>query len=667
MNPQSRSIFGRVKESFAASYRRHPGLVIGVPLAVVSAMVIMIVWAVFFRPTPPVTPPAASSPEAAPPLALGGRYADLLPGQKRLVDDWVGRYSRVVGRPVDPAGLYDGLPLSTRTTFNGVTHALDSTTLIDSEGRSLGGTALDLVARVNTVAGQVPGAGGDRQFRIYVEMRPGARETIEKSREFRRDMDNTIYHKGYPICFRGMQKAPALQVSLTRDSARADIDVDYRSSSFPVMLVNGHLTSSNSDVRAGDNDYRHNGSWPGLSNWWRRFLGLPLVEVERPTAAAEGITIAREPRLKDVDPQEAIYDFLRAWLVEQRPDVAAGYLSTRGFACPALEQGMPPDRGMARFMLARGMGKVNERVGKIADLAEVSQGATLNDTRSRLVQQPHAAEFLMYDLRNDMAAEFDCESRLNPEQATPSKDKPLEFGTYIGAVFRLKMGQITGRTVRSVWTKEKGAWALVAYDVEPETETGEVPAVGSATPAAETVLSVVPGDSGMTRAAKGFHEALFLRKDPNAAVGFLSDKCYACYDVYRPEDAPIANSVQEARELLLQRLKLLGDWAGPAKQLDEVLVAAEPNNPDIKLVKHSQDRAFAIVSVPDSIAATFDCSQMKEGKAVRMDSAGSPVYGHYYAAGFRVKAGGPDAAVLWTLWAKDGPTWKMVSYAVIAP
>ena len=88
---------------------------------------------------------------------------------------------------------------------------------------------------------------------------------LDKSREFRRTGDNTVYHKGYPICYRSRPGPPSIQVSATTDQIRAD--VDYRSSGFPKALVNGHLSSSNSDVRAGNNDETHNHRWLGLNNW----------------------------------------------------------------------------------------------------------------------------------------------------------------------------------------------------------------------------------------------------------------------------------------------------------------------------------------------------------------------------------------------------------------
>lgn len=194
------------------------------------------------------------------------------------------------------------LPLSVKTTFSAVTHALLHTKLTDSSGVSLGDSALAIVDKVDTVAGQIEGAGGDRQFRMFVQLVPAAMEILSKSQEFNRRADNTVFHKGYPICFRSQGGVPSIQVSLSSDHSRADIDVDYRSAKFPVFLVNGHLSTSNSDVRAGNNDEIHNRHWSGLQNWWRNLLGLPWLE--QPTAAEDtsaspsipGSGLARGPR-----------------------------------------------------------------------------------------------------------------------------------------------------------------------------------------------------------------------------------------------------------------------------------------------------------------------------------------------------------------------------------
>lgn len=59
---------------------------------------------------------------------------------------------------------------------------------------------------------------------------------------------------------------PSIQVSLTRTGKRAYIDVDYRSSRGPKALVNGHLTSVNSNVRAGSNCFGRVRRWNAWLN-----------------------------------------------------------------------------------------------------------------------------------------------------------------------------------------------------------------------------------------------------------------------------------------------------------------------------------------------------------------------------------------------------------------
>jgi len=197
----------------------------------------------------------------------------LRPEQKKLVDDLVRRYNTTTGKKIVPQQGYDEARMSVRTTFDAVTHALLTSKMTDAKGKNLG-RAIDIIDAVDDVMGQEEGVGGDRQFRLYVYLKPTAFDSLAKSREFTRERDNTVYHKGFPICFRLKNGPPSIQFSISRDHRMADIDVDYRSSSFPVALFNGHLTASNSDVRAGNNLDRHDNRWAGLNGWWREIFGF---------------------------------------------------------------------------------------------------------------------------------------------------------------------------------------------------------------------------------------------------------------------------------------------------------------------------------------------------------------------------------------------------------
>ncbi len=225
----------------------------------------------------------------AEPRTFGGTFDTLKPAQQRLIIEWVRRFNSTAKQNVDAEKAYNAARLSMRTTFDAVTHALLNTKLTNKGGQSLG-TALDLVDVLDDVAGEEEGARGDRQFRVYVYLKPEAQKTLEESQEFKRERDNTHYHMGFPICYRLLAGPPSIQYSFSRDGKRADIDVDYRSSSFPAALVNGHLSSANSDVRAGDNLEKHDGRWSGLSGWWQNLFGLlnPSDKGQRPAETYSG-------------------------------------------------------------------------------------------------------------------------------------------------------------------------------------------------------------------------------------------------------------------------------------------------------------------------------------------------------------------------------------------
>ena len=216
-----------------------------------------------------------SSSAQQPPQRFGGAYSELDERRQQLVDDWVARFTKVTGQSLDARSFYDDiLSLSTKTTFDAVTHALMTTPLTDASGQKFG-DGLALIERVDSVKGEVSGTSSDRQFRMYVRLTPNAREMLERSREFKRGVDNAVYHKGYPLNYREQRGTPSIQVSIALDGRLADVDVDYRSSSFPVMLFNGHLSASNSDVRAGDNAERHAGAVDRVSELVAKLLRCP--------------------------------------------------------------------------------------------------------------------------------------------------------------------------------------------------------------------------------------------------------------------------------------------------------------------------------------------------------------------------------------------------------
>ncbi len=263
-------------------------------------------------------------------IEFGGTYEGLELEQRRLVDAWIERFGKATGRSLDKQQFYEDLPMSVRTTFEGVTNALLESPLTDESGASLG-RAIDLVTQIERVHGRILGVGGDQQFRMYCRLAPDTLEILEKSREFTRGADNTVYHKGYPISYRLQGGPPSIQISMQESGERADIDVDYRSSGFPAALVNGHLTSSNSDVRAGNNYQRHVNRWEGFVDWWRGLFGLASMRQMFGVDEPERLLIPKVSRKGDAkDVSEAIEDFLAAWMVTKEPEQSMAYVVRKG-------------------------------------------------------------------------------------------------------------------------------------------------------------------------------------------------------------------------------------------------------------------------------------------------------------------------------------------------
>ena len=105
------------------------------------------------------------------PRRFGGAYSELDERRQQLVTDWVARFGNVTGQVVSAPAFYDDLlSLSTKTTFEAVTHALMTTPLTDASGQAFG-DGLALIDRIDSVKGEAAGTAGDRQFRMYARRR----------------------------------------------------------------------------------------------------------------------------------------------------------------------------------------------------------------------------------------------------------------------------------------------------------------------------------------------------------------------------------------------------------------------------------------------------------------------------------------------------------------
>ncbi len=404
------------------------------------------------------------------------RYVDLAPAQKRTFESHVQDYNAQTGKKLTAEEHFDSLTISERTTYDAITHALMNSKLTDAEGNSLG-TALDLVKGIERVAGQYYGAGGDQQFRLYCFLVPNTRETLEKSEEFHMGHLNTVYHVGYPYSFRQEGKPPTIQFSLSEDATKADVDVDYRSSKAPQALWNGHLTSSNSDVRSGVNYDLHNGRWRGFVAWWRGLfgdledeekgqndlisLGPPVVPTELPPNRPMGAPIENI--------YEATQEFLTDWLVRKNFDEALAFLSNQSLACMNLDDDADEETisaAKARSQLREIMEGVADEMGDTDNLTEAIEVVETWDTKDQPITHPFRREFSVFGMETADAKDQLCGI---PGTTAPTSDlspKPQpRYGIYFGSLFRFKFGQREGGVLGLLWRRIDDQWQIVTYKI----------------------------------------------------------------------------------------------------------------------------------------------------------------------------------------------------------
>jgi hypothetical protein len=388
-------------------------------------------------------------------------FADLSMQQRVLFDTYVKGYNASRGTQYTSEEGFDRLTISEQTTFYGITHALTNTRLTDTQGASLG-TALDRVESIDRIAGQYAGRSGDEQFRLFVNLKPDTREVLEKSQEFFRDHENTVYHVGYPHSYRQVGKEPNIQVSMSEDGLRADIDVDYRASKTPQSMFNGHLTSSNSDIRVGENSVKHGARWNGLITWWQSFgrlaEALPeppdLLNLDRPDAPATPLPPDRPAGAAPDRVEDAVQEFLTDWLVRHQYEQALEFMSPRAYACLNLNdeaKGQALDAAGARRELRRIMEYAAGKVGAHSNLTSVVLAFTPRDPKRVVIEHAFRREFLLTPLTEAQARPYLCEGA----SAAPTG------GEYIGAVFQFRIAG--GGTFGLLWTREEGKWKLVSY------------------------------------------------------------------------------------------------------------------------------------------------------------------------------------------------------------
>ena len=595
-------------------------------------------------------------------LELGKSYASLRPEQKQLVDDFIRRYNATTGSNLVPEQAYDNGRLSVRTTFDAVTHALLNAKITDATGKSLG-QAIDLVEAVDEVLGEQSGVRGDRQFRLYVYLKPNAVDMLNRSQEFFRDKDNTVYHGGFPICYRLKNGPPSIQFSISRDHKLSDIDVDYRASGFPKGLVNGHLSSANSDVRAGNNLDRHDGRWSGLNGWWRNVFGQ-LGSGGKPPAenATESVGhIPLNPGVKaDQGVDKSAHDFLQSWVVEKQPNKSVAYFSRQSYPC--LEATMQKSKysvptGMIRLRTLIAMQKFSDSIGTVNSVADVFNPANKWSQALKDAKNEYASEFLLVTVPADMEPDERCVAARSDDPGNRPKEK------YFATAFRVKQGDSRNKVMTLLWAKEGDYWKITAIRLEDSSDAGIVPrnAAAQTEPSVEDPRSIA-GDPAAGKDILDFYQTWIVKRDVIGASTFASPRSYQCLPS-PTKDQQKLTPMARIQSGLQQPLGRIPSGAS----LSDMMSSLQPRNDLLPPVQQENSKAFAIMAVPDQISSSFLCQNRQPHEDAPDLKPADAKYGAYYLSASQLNYGEEESPALLLLWTKEGAGWKVVAWAVELP
>ena len=86
----------------------------------------------------------------------------------------------------------------------------------------------------------------------------------------------------------------------------------------------------------------------------------------------------------------------------------------------------------------------------------------------RLVQHPFEGDFALVEAPDSFVNFFRCENSSKEEQDKALRGDNLQYGKYYLAVLRFKVANSRGGVLGILWTKERGNWRVLAWEVHPQ-------------------------------------------------------------------------------------------------------------------------------------------------------------------------------------------------------
>jgi hypothetical protein len=190
----------------------------------------------------------------------GEDYKDLEGKRRKLIDDYYAEQAKEEKKTVQE--IYDALPEDAKLHYEGITNALEKTSLTDGKGQVVG-TLLDLVGGLDSghadaIRGKHSSGKGNQSYRLFVVYEDGAMDRLATTKDF--DPSDAAMHPGMEGSFR--QKGdPSIQLVYDKAKRRGESDIDFNHNltgkAVTVLTFGrkGALSRNNSNIGANLKEY----------------------------------------------------------------------------------------------------------------------------------------------------------------------------------------------------------------------------------------------------------------------------------------------------------------------------------------------------------------------------------------------------------------------------
>ncbi len=343
-------------------------------------------------------------------------------------------------------------------------------------------------------------------------------------------------------------------------------------------------------------------------------------------------------------------DFLSSWLIKQEPAEAIPYFAATSYPCIA---DLEPDtltNEMAPFRILRDLEAANQLLGKVGGLEDAVEAINPGDARLEPIKNPHSGQFSLNRIPAELVKDMEC--RYTAESIALKHEE--SFKNHFSAAMKLKHDK--GVDLFQIWTKEEGYWKIVAFHLHPFADTTAVPDSRSQLSQERRHEPLVVDPSLLSRVEE-FMDAWFIQTDVAAAMSYFSSKSYDCVGLFDDASQP---PVADGHDRLQQDIKSISDFVGKSSSLEDVLSAADPWQPDLHLIAHVQQDAYALTSYSDYHAEQLACEPRRQGRSYHGQKPRD--HGRFFAVSFQVKKGAESPPVLTLVWTKEKKDWEIVSF-----